>query len=370
MKYIETVVSLFDGPSMGMLSLNRAGYGVRNYYASEIDKHAIAESKANFPNIQHMGDVRNLTYFNQRLWRGRWDEANQTVTLNGDSELIHRGPVNLLMGGSPCQGFSASGKQGGFDDKRSGLFWHFVRLYRQIKAENPQLYVLLENVKMRKAWSSIITEAMGMEPVLINSALVGAQNRERNYWTNIPGVVQPEDKGLALKDITEDGKQALGIAQRGRYNEEGVIVQRYECNGKFKSNALTTVGKDTLLFIPLDSHNSRNGLECIGGLVNPKFKLWLNDGKILQRNFSQGNRVYSENGKSATLSASSGGLGGKTGLYEIQGVIRKLTKIECCRLQTVPDDFFKVSSDAQAIKMLGNGWTVDVIAHILSFRPC
>ena len=217
---------------------------------------------------------------------------------------------------------------------------------------------------MKQEFQDIITEYLGIEPIVINSNLVSAQNRTRYYWTNIPNITQPKDKELLLKDITEDGLQSLGLAKRGRYNEDGKVVQNYELNGTEKSNAMTTVSKDTLLFIPIDKHSSKSGLVCLGGLIKPTHKLWLNDGKLLQRNFSQGNRVYSSEGKSANLNANSGGIGGKTGLYEIDGVIRKLTPLECERLQTVPDNYTSCVSNTQRYRMLGNGWTVDVIAHI------
>ena len=161
--------------------------------------------------------------------------------------------------------------------------------------------------------------------------------------------------------------QSLGLAQIGRYDENGKVIQKYELNGPEKSNAMTTVSKDTLLFIPVDKQSLNSGLVCLGGVMKPTHKLWLDNGKLLQRNFSQGNRVYSSNGKSATLNANSSGIGGKTGLYEIEGVIRKLTRLECERLQTVPDGYTNSISDTQAIKALGNGWTVDVISFIFSF---
>ena len=198
----------------------------------------------------------------------------------------------------------------------------------------------------------------------INSALVSAQNRLRMYWTNFE-VTQPDDKGILLKDITEEGLQSLGLVQRGRYDENGKVIQKYELNGTEKSNAMTTVSKDTLLFIPVDKYSSNSGLVCLGGVMKATHKLWLDNGKLLQRNFSQGNRVYSSNGKSATLNANSGGIGGKTGLYEIEGVIRKLTRLECERLQTVPDNWTECLSNTQRYKSLGNGWTIDVIVHIL-----
>ena len=211
---------------------------------------------------------------------------------------------------------------------------------------NPK-YFLLENVKMKKEYQDIISSYLGVEPIMINSNLVSAQNRVRYYWTNIPVKGLPKDRCILLKDITEDGLQSLGLAQRGRYDENGKIIQKYELNGTEKSNAMTTVSKDTLLFIPVDKHSSNSGLICLGGLMKPTHKLWLDNEKLLQRNFSQGNRVYSSDGKSATLNANSGGIGGKTGLYEIEGVIRKLTRLECERLQTVPDGYTNSISSSE-----------------------
>jgi len=332
------VLSLFDGISCGRIALERAGIKVNNYFASEIDKHAIKVTQANYPNTKQLGDVRNVT-----------------------AEKLPK--IDLLIGGSPCQGFSFAGKQLNFDDPRSKLFFEFVRLKNELQPK----YFLLENVKMKKEYQDIISSYLGVEPIMINSNLVSAQNRVRYYWTNIPVKGLPKDRCILLKDITEVGLQSLGLAQRGRYDENGKIIQKYELNGTEKSNAMKTVSKDTLLFIPVDKHSSNSGLVCLGGVMKPTHKLWLDNGKLLQRNFSQGNRVYSSDGKSATLNANSGGIGGKTGLYEIEGVIRKLTRLECERLQTVPDGYTNSISDTQAIKALGNGWTVDVISFIFSF---
>jgi len=331
------VLSLFDGMSCGQIALDKLGIEVDNYFASEIDKYAMQVTKHNYPKTKHIGDVTQVK----------------------GSDLPK---IDLLIGGSPCQGFSFAGKQLNFDDPRSKLFFEFVRLLKETKPK----YFLLENVRMKKEYQDIISEYLGVEPIIINSNLVSAQNRTRYYWTNIPNIEQPRDKGLLLKDITEDGLHSLGLAQRGRYDENGKVIQKYELNGTEKNNAMTTVSKDTLLFIPVDKHSSNSGLVCLGGVMKPTHKLWLDNGKLLQRNFSQGNRVYSSEGKSATLNANSGGIGGKTGLYEIEGVIRKLTRLECERLQTVPDGYTSVVSDTQAIKMLGNGWTVDVIVHIFN----
>lgn len=332
------VLSLFDGISCGQIALERARIEVENYFSSEIEPNPIKVTQTNYPNTKQLGSVLNVK----------------------SSDLPK---IDLLIGGSPCQGFSSSGKLLNFDDPRSKLFFEFVRLKNELKPK----YFLLENVKMKKEYKDIISSYLCVEPITINSNLVSAQNRVRYYWTNIPTNELPDDKGLLLKDITEDGLQYLGLAQRGRYNENGKIIQKYELNGTEKSNAMTTVAKDTLLFIPVDKHSSNSGLVCLGGVMKPTHKLWLDNGKLLQRNFSQGNRVYSSNGKSATLNANSGGIGGKTGLYEIEGVIRKLTRLECERLQTVPDGYTNSISDTQAIKALGNGWTVDVISFIFSF---
>ncbi len=332
------VLSLFDGISCGQIALERAGVQVENYFASEIEPNPIKVTQTNYPNTKQLGSVLNVK----------------------GADLPK---IDLLIGGSPCQGFSFAGKQLSFDDPRSKLFFEFVRLKNEC---NPR-YFLLENVKMKKEYQDIISSYLGVEPIMINSNLVSAQNRVRYYWTNIPVAGLPKDKGILLKDITEDGLQSLGLAQRGRYDENGNVVQKYELNGTEKSNAMTTVSKDTLLFIPVDKHSSNSGLVCLGGVMKPTHKLWLDNGKLLQRNFSQGNRVYSSDGKSATLNANSGGIGGKTGLYEIEGVIRKLTRLECERLQTVPNGYTNSISETQAIKALGNGWTVDVISFIFSF---
>src|SRR6056300_630592 len=170
------VLSLFDGMSCGRIALERLGIKVDNYYASEIDKYAMKVSEANYPDIIQVGDVTEL----------------DTSTLPN---------IDLVMGGSPCQGFSFAGKQLAFDDPRSALFFEFVKCVKEL---NPK-YFLLENVKMKKEYLDIISEYMGVEPIFINSSLVSAQSRQRYYWTNILNVSVPEDRGLVLRDILEDG---------------------------------------------------------------------------------------------------------------------------------------------------------------------
>jgi len=168
------VLSLFDGMSCGRIALERLGIQVDNYYASEIDKYAIQVSQANYPDIIQVGDITEL-------------------------DLSTLPKIDLVMGGSPCQGFSFAGKQLAFDDPRSALFFEFVRCVEELKPK----YFLLENVRMKKEYLDVISEYMGVEPIMINSALVSAQNRVRYYWTNIPGIEQPEQRGIVLRDILE-----------------------------------------------------------------------------------------------------------------------------------------------------------------------
>ena len=219
--------------------------------------------------------------------------------------------IDLFIGGSPCQGFSFAGKQLNFNDPRSALFFEFVRL---LKETNPK-YFLLENVRMKTEYQDVITEHLNwIEPIAINSSLVSAQNRNRLYWTNIPNVEQPKDKAIWLKDIFELN------------TDEKIYTEPY-----YKVN--------------------NKQLSYLGYVGNsPK----------------QATKVFSTNGKSVCLTALGGGQGGKTGLYEIPNTrtCRKLTVTECERLQTVPSGYTEGVSNTSRYKMLGNGWTVDVISHI------
>ena len=196
------VLSLFDGMSCGQLALHRLGIKVDKYYASEIDKYAIQVTQANFPETIQVGDVCNLKAEDYQ-------------------------DIDLILAGSPCQGFSFAGKQLAFDDERSALFFEFIRLLKEIKPK----YFLLENVKMKKEFLEVITDQVStcypefqgkdlfggrIEPILINSSLVSAQSRQRYYWTNIPNIEQPEDKGIVLRDILEDEGQADLVGNGGR----------------------------------------------------------------------------------------------------------------------------------------------------------
>lgn len=256
------VLSVFDGMSCGQIALERVGIKVDNYFASEIDKYAIKVTQKNYPNTKHIGSVVDVTA----------------------SDLPK---IDLLIGGSPCQGFSFAGKQLNFEDPRSKLFFEFVRLLKECEPK----YFLLENVKMKKEFQDIISEHLGIEPIMINSSLVSAQNRKRLYWTNIPDIEQPEDKGIFLKDIIEHGLvdrdksycidanyfkggnlksnfldsrrqlifddvkcgRMIGRARENgkridhKQSVAGLITQEIEVRNDSKTNCLSTVQKDNLL---------------------------------------------------------------------------------------------------------------------------
>ena len=334
------VLSLFDGMSCGQISLNRIGISYDNYFASEVDKYAIKVTQYNFPNTVQLGDVTKVNVRADGIYVG-----DDYLTEDKISEAI----PNLLIGGSPCQGFSFAGKQLNFEDPRSKLFFEYVRILNEIRKYNPDVLFLLENVKMKKEYQDIISEHMGCEPIKINSALVSAQNRERLYWTNIPVSSMPEDKEILLKDIIEHG--------RVDRNKSLCIDANYYKGG----NENIYLNKSRRQIIYLDSHKYKSGLECVGALSSKK---WVDDGKNLQRNFSQGERIYNIEGKSPTLNTMGGG-NREPKIATDEKHYRKLTPLECERLQTVPDNYTACVSNSQRYKMLGNGWTVDVICHLL-----
>ena len=274
------VLSLFDGMSCGRIALDRAGTPVTQYYASELDKHAIKVAQANWPDTIQLGDVTK--------WQ-EWD--------------IDWSSIDLLIGGSPCQGFSFAGKQLAFDDPRSKLFFVYVDILNHIRSLNPDVKFMLENVKMKREHLDVISEQLGVDPVFINSALVSAQNRQRYYWATWE-FGQPDDKGVALADIIESG------------------------------------AVDRVKSYCIDANYYK------GGSV---------------KNYLEKSR------RQIALSQSESRLC----VFEIDDVrpVRKLTPVECERLQTVPDHYTAHVSNTQRYKMLGNGWTVDVIAHIFRSMP-
>ncbi|HZK19361.1 MAG TPA: DNA (cytosine-5-)-methyltransferase [Treponemataceae bacterium] len=294
------VLSLFDGISCGKVALDRAVIKYDKYYASEIDKYAIKIAMKNHPDIIQLGDVR--------------DVKDETLP-----------EIDLLMGGSPCQGFSFAGKQLNFGDPRSQLFFEFVRILKEVKPK----YFLLENVKMKKEFQDVITSYLGFEPIEINSALVSAQNRRRLYWTNISDIEQPKDKKIYLKDILEDGivDRDKSYCIDANYFKGGNLKQYFEKHRR-------------QLVFDREPHNNKFKQTATQSYLSPKHK---------------------------TLLANAGDKTRGIGIHNEKGFWRKLTPVECERLQTLPDNYTEGISNTQRYKTLGNGWTVDVIAHILSY---
>lgn len=399
------VLSLFDGMACGMIAMQLSGVEVESYDAYEIDKYAIKTAQHNFPMIKEHGDVFV-------------------------ADFTQYDGVDFLIGGSPCTYWSIAQTKNR-ETVASGMGWELFSQYvRALHKAKPKYFIYENNKSMSKAIRASIDETFGFEAVLINSALVSAQNRQRLYWVgkrNDDGtyskvdVEQPEDRGILLRDILENGTvwqeksynlttrccgaipedtlkrhrhtmvaepiEPRCVAQRGRYPENpksrvaGLPTeQMFEARQDGKTNTLTTVQKDNLVAEPVR----------IGTIEN--------DAKNPDHD-SQQYRVYSPDGKSVTLCGNGVGLGAKTGLYAtpvggpdgkawpvyevrdglitIKGkqypiklqdgyyIIRKLTVSECKRLQTVPEWYKFPVSDTQAYKMLGNGWTCEVIAHLI-----
>jgi len=456
------VLSLFDGMSCGQIALDQLGIEVDTYYASEIDKYAIEITQKNFPETIQVGDITKLD---------PKDFAD----------------VDLIMGGSPCQGFSFAGKQLAFDDPRSALFFEFIRMLKAIKPK----YFLLENVRMKKEFLDIISQQVsecypeitfGIQPILINSSLVSAQNRQRYYWTNISNIKQPEERGIVLRDILENdvdnefyhGKKSIEYMERSndkwqqtgtrradRYEQtadkkksftitenwhkgvpynyfketkpkqvgkliEQVKVRKHqvdipklqtcildhyakcgkdkkkiakELNDKYSTveHYFRKLGSD-FFSIPSEEHWPQ--LKKILGIETNKFDKQIMEFEFRDGVFETKQRVYSDEGKSPTLTHGSAdkliqvGIAadisghdilkrvyspeGKSPTLNTMGggnrepkvaqenlTWRKLTPLECERLQTVPDNYTEGVSNTQRYKMLGNGWTVEVIKHIL-----
>lgn len=324
------VLSLFDGMSCGQIALNRAGVKYDKYFASEVDKYAIKVAQANYPKTIHIGDVT-------KIYRG-WSKGRPSSD-----------QIDLLMGGSPCQGFSFAGKQLNFNDPRSKLFFEFIRIRDTLQPK----YILLENVRMSKSSQDIISAWLGFQPQAINSSTVSAQNRYRLYWFGkrvlreskptgntygydaIP-IPPMKDKGIVLQDILEDG-----IANEAMTNQNGkahCITARY--NGAVWWNSI---------------QRKQRTMVQVGEADNIK-------------GFDSIKRIYSPNGKAPTLTTMQGGHREPKVAIDLQSngmQWRKLTPVECERLQTVPDNYTNHVSNSQRYKMLGNGWTVDVIAHIM-----
>ena len=321
------VLSLFDGISCGRVALERAGIPVTKYYASEIDQHAINIAMKNYPDTIQLGNINNFGV------AGKWWDQKQ--------RFLFEKP-DLIIGGSPCQGFSFAGKQLAFDDPRSALFWKYVEI---VKYYRPK-YFLLENVRMKKEHLQVITDALGVEPICINSALVSAQNRVRYYWTNIPNVTQPDDRGTVLKDIIEQGV----VDQDKSY----CIDANYWKGGNLKS--YFEKHRRQLVFNLNDNKRVKAITENERGYRPHR-------GDTKSTGISELGRILKPNSKSDSLTTSHmPKLALNNSIKDLK--YRKLTPIECERLQTLPDNYTEGVSNTQRYKMLGNGWTVDVLAHI------
>jgi len=333
------VLSLFDGMSCARIALERAGINVTSYYASEVDKYAMKVAQANYPDTVQLGSVTDV------MW----------------PETFEKLPIDLLIGGSPCQGFSFAGKQLNFEDPRSALFWEYVRLLNECKPR----YFLLENVRMNQRNQDVITEALGVQPIPINSSLVSAQNRKRLYWTNIP-FKYPTDKGILMRDILQDpdeispehyhSMKAVEYMERGneKWGQAGSRrADGYEQTPQTQKSFTLTANMHK--GVPYNYFkDTRSGL--------------IKAGEADLKGHDYNRRVYHPDGKAPTVAAASGGnLEPKT--LASTTTWRKLTPVEVERLQTVPDNYTAHVSNTQRYKMLGNGFTVDVIAQILRGIP-
>jgi len=389
------VLSLFDGMSCGQQALERLGIKVDNYFASEIDKYAIKVTMANYPNTIQLGSVVGV-----------------------DGYKLPK--IDLLIGGSPCQSFSFAGKRKGMATKceteiltlkhylqlksegyefegQSYLFWEFMRLLNECKPK----YFLLENVEMGEKWEKVLNKAIGVNGIHINSALVSAQNRKRIYWTNIgliPGglfgdlesiIKQPKDKNILLKEVLEsevDEKYFLSEKALNFILDETRLKKKYTQNGSEAEKSLPHLAKNQTNWCgDFIVHNTmpRSGDSKKGGTGH----LSRNDGKTYCLDTGNTNAVELRKVRQLSINNKSNGATQpyqQDRVYDIEGIspalstdsrplmintsrIRRLTPLECERLQTVADNYTNHVSDSQRYKMLGNGWTVDVIAYIFSF---
>lgn len=290
------VLSLFDGISCGQVALERAKIKVNKYYSSEIEPSTIKITQKNYPNTIQLGDITNVT-----------EDVLDSIM-----------PIDIVIGGSPCQDLSNykydRGEVTGLNGEKSGLFYEYIRILKYIKPK----YFLLENVaSMGDQWKDMITDILEVEPIMINSSLVCAAERKRLYWTNIPNVVLPEDKGIIIKDI---------------------IQPYYEVDKKYwYDKPFTYNGDDKKVQCTLHINGHRNMKE-----------------------------VYNQNGKCNTLLCDGDGGNRQKKVYQ-DGRCRKFTPLEYERMQTLSDNYTDCVCDSKRYTGVGNGWTIDIIAHIFSF---
>lgn len=381
------VLSLFDGMSCGQIALHDIGIPIKQYYASEIDKHAVKQTQCNFPETIQLGDVE------------RWREWN-----------IDWASVDLILAGSPCQGFSLAGKMLGHDDPRSRLYWVFLDILRHVQTHNPSVKFMLENVRMRSNDERQINESLGLMPVVINSALVSAQNRVRLYWSNIrtiqdglfgdvhTDIPQPEDRGILIQDILEDiveEKYFIPPIVWSR-NQTSSDVECDSVRDPWLSKNMRGVKEKACTLLSCSYKGARaNGMTVVLAVGSLRFfgetefrtmKAMKSPCLNAQRREDGNNQTVVElavgtwrthkvdggfremtGDKSPCIPARARNDGSGQPCVRTDRVLRRLTPTECARLQTIPEWYRWECSDTQAYKMLGNGWTVEVIKHILSF---
>jgi DNA (cytosine-5)-methyltransferase 3B len=371
------VLSLFDGMSCGQIALRELGVPIERYYASEIDKHAIAQTQLNFPDTIQLGDVE------------KWREWN-----------IEWGEIDLLLAGSPCQGFSLAGKMLGHDDPRSRLYWVFLDILHHVQKLNHNVKYLLENVRMRPADELRINESLGIRPVVINSALVSAQNRVRLYWSNIrtksegiwseliTDIPQPADRGIYIGDILDDEvdeKYYMRNLPLPPQQDKDPWIAKNLRSPDEKSNALLSTSYKGARANGMTLVVAVGSLRFFGGVEFRRMKTMKSPCLNAQSREDGNNQTVVElavgtwrthkvdggfreiaGGKAPCIPARARNDGSGQPVAKIGCMLRRLTPTECARLQTIPDWYKWGCSDTQAYKMLGNGWTVEVIKHILS----
>lgn len=378
-----TVLSLFDGMSCGAIALREAGISVKQYFASEIDRQAIRQTQHNFPDTIQLGNVT-------------------------DVKATDLPSIDLLIGGSPCQGFSFAGKQLNFSDPRSKLFFEYVRILREIQAYNPDVKFLLENVRMLSEYENIISSHLGIFPVAINSALVSAQNRYRLYWTNIriksvpdlfgstlhTDIPQPEDRGIYLRDILDSDvdsrfylkpdeidklvrQREYGVQEQGNISDENILdlwfdpsddsafarhdFERIDPNKVSSRNPFYPA--PDIARVPIQAIQKNH---LIRDCCNESSSTLVIPGSVVKPQFGGGFRPI-VSGKASCLVASSSIFAAMLIVNGDDMVIRYLTPAECCRIQTIPEWYEWNCSEPQIYRLLGNGWTVDVISHIFRY---
>jgi len=324
------ILSLFDGISCARVALDRAGIEVEAYYASEIEPRPIEMSKRNWPEIIQLGDVRNV----KRNMPSAPYLRDIAHSLND---------IDLLIGGSPCQDLSRAKTDGkGLEGERSSLFYEYLRILRETK---PKWFILENVASMKQVYKDRISEELGVQPIMIDAALVSAQSRRRLFWTNIPGVTLPEDRGIMLKHILEDGELTEERAKSLKPIRLGVLKNT---NGGQGSRIYSIEGKAVSL--PSHPGGNKTGLYFTDG----PFLGLLDDGRLVVREATKKGYAIAEEGDSVDIS---------------RGEVRPLTAVECERLQSLPDGYTDGFPKSHRISAIGNAFNVEVVRHIISHIP-